>query len=87
MYIAVTTLIRPAATFSHPMGEGIILWDIKPRVALVSREQPWANFRSAFSAFEFVIICAIRVKHPSCRKKRLSPLPNRRHLQADAGIG
>jgi hypothetical protein len=55
MYIAVTTLIRPAATFSHPMGEGIILWDIKPRVALVSREQPWANFRSAFSAFEFVI--------------------------------
>jgi hypothetical protein len=26
----ISTLIRPPATFSHPMGEGFILWDDFP---------------------------------------------------------
>ena len=33
-----------------------------PRVALTMCEQPWANFRSAFSALGFVLISEIRVR-------------------------
>jgi len=38
------------------------VWGRLPRVALATREQPWANFRSAFGAFESVLIRGIRVK-------------------------
>ena len=33
-----------------------------PKVALTMCEQPWANFRSAFSALGFVLISEIRVR-------------------------
>jgi len=42
------------------MGEGIYFVGRLPRV--VAPLQPWANFRSAFSAFEFASIREIRVK-------------------------
>jgi hypothetical protein len=54
------TLIRPAATFSHRMGEGIDFVGRLPGV--VALRQRRANFRSAFSAFEFALIREIRVK-------------------------
>jgi hypothetical protein len=43
------------------MGEGFYFMGRLPKVVAV--RQPWANFRSAFSAFEFVLIREIRVKN------------------------
>ena len=54
---------HPASGHLLPIrcGEGIILWDDFPGVALASRKQHRADFRCDFCAFEFAAIREIRV--------------------------